>query len=81
MADVVKLVNTLDCGSSISWVRVPSFAPFENKCQRQADIFFLLIISVCPVAFLNDLQGIFLSVILPCFYGDLLQDLVVVKEV
>ena len=40
MADVVKLVNTLDCGSSISWVRVPSFAPFENKCQRKADIFF-----------------------------------------
>ena len=27
MATVVKLVNTLDCGSSISWVRVPSVAP------------------------------------------------------
>ena len=26
MATVVKLVNTLDCGSSISWVRVPSVA-------------------------------------------------------
>ncbi len=27
MATVVKLVNTLDCGSSISRVRVPSVAP------------------------------------------------------
>ena len=30
MADVVKLVNTPDCGSGISWVRAPSFAPFVN---------------------------------------------------
>ena len=39
MADVVKLVNTLDCGSSISWVRVPSFAPLVNHDLCYSEIF------------------------------------------
>ena len=41
MATVVKLVNTLDCGSSISWVRVPSVAPDPSD-----EGFFIVLASV-----------------------------------
>ena len=42
MADVVKLVNTPDCGSGISWVRAPSFAPVRLKSLLEITGFLLV---------------------------------------
>ncbi len=41
MAVVVKLVNTLDCGSSISWVRVPSIALSNQEPYICTVLFFV----------------------------------------
>ena len=44
MADVVKLVNTPDCGSGISWVRAPSFAPDLEEKYSFGCTFFVIIL-------------------------------------
>ncbi len=48
MADVVKLVNTPDCGSGISWVRAPSFAPDYLKNISKRRCFYLHIDLIGP---------------------------------